>query len=87
VPSACQPETVFEKSKMRVIRRFARIQAGFRAKDNDADDWASVPIAAYADLMLTERHLRGFIRQADRQVASRVTADPGEAVDILRKWT
>ncbi len=69
------------------LARYRRIKAGFPAKDNDVDDWGSLPVAPYADLMLTERHLREFIIQADPSFKKKVTADPSEALQILSQWT
>lgn len=65
--------------------REKRIRAGQAAKDNDADDWVSVPIAAYADVLLTERNLRSYLHQADKSLETRVTHDPGLAVEMIEK--
>lgn len=63
--------------------REKRIRSGQPAKENDADDWISVPIAAYADVMLTERNLRSYLHQADKSLSQRVTHDPAQAVELI----
>jgi hypothetical protein len=63
-----------------------RVKAGARARDNDVDDWMIVHIVPYADVVLTERNLTHFIRQADPALRERVTHDPEKAMEILRPW-
>jgi hypothetical protein len=72
--------------KLWFLARYKRVRAGHPAKDNDADDWGSLPVVPYSDLMLTEKPLREFIIQADRALAGKVTADPSEAVQLLARW-
>jgi hypothetical protein len=54
--------------------------------DNDVDDWMIVHIVPFADVVLTERKLAHFIRQADPSLGERVTHDPENAIEILRPW-
>jgi hypothetical protein len=63
-----------------------RVKAGHAVQDNDVDDWMIVHIVPYADVVLTERKLAHFIRQADPALGARVTHDPEKAVEILRPW-
>lgn len=63
-----------------------RIRAGNNAHENDSDDWSSVSIVPYADLVLTERSLRAFILQAEPSLDSKVTHDPNHAVTVLAAW-
>ena len=64
----------------------ARVKAGQAVRDNDVDDWMIVHIVPFADVVLTERNLTHFIRQADPTLRGRVTHDPEEAIEILRPW-
>ncbi len=59
---------------------------GQRIKDNDVDDWLYVPVISYADVVLTERNLAGYVKQADPVIAARVTDNPNDAVRLLQKW-
>ena len=59
---------------------------GSQPKDNDVDDWMFLPVAPYADLLLTERNLRNYIHAAVPDLKDRVTSSPVEAVEILHKW-
>ena len=63
-----------------------RIRAGNRVKDNDSDDWLSVAVVPYADVVLTERNLRAFLIQANPSLDSKVTHDPKQAMAVLTKW-
>lgn len=62
-------------------RRLRDRQCG--VKDSDVGDWSYVPILTYADVALIERNLRHFVRQANEQLATRVTADPSEAAAMI----
>ena len=63
-----------------------RIRAGNTVKDNDSDDWSSVAVVPYADVVLTERNLRAFLIQANPNLDSKVTHDPRQAMAVLVKW-
>ena len=63
-----------------------RIRSGNDAHENDSDDWSSVSIVPYADLVLTERNLRAFIRQAEPSFDSKVIHNPNDAVTVLAAW-
>lgn len=63
-----------------------RIRAGQSVDDNDTDDWMFVPVVPYADLVLTERNLAHYIRQADAGLGAKVTHDPQKAIEILKPW-
>jgi hypothetical protein len=67
--------------------RFKRLRAGFAVRENDSDDWASLPMAIYADVMLTERQLCEFILQGDPSLDVKVTASVKTANEILRQMT
>jgi hypothetical protein len=62
-----------------------RLKAGYPPKDNDVDDWFTLPIAAYADVMLTERHLRELILQGNHEFEASVTASADEAYAMLSR--
>jgi hypothetical protein len=64
----------------------ARVRAQGAVYDNDVDDWMIVHIVPYADVVLTERKLAHFIRQADSSLGERVTHDPKKALNMLRPW-
>jgi len=61
-----------------------RVRAGHAVQDNDVDDWMIVHIVPHADVVLTERKLAHFIRQADPTLGERVTHDPKRAIELLR---
>ncbi|MFN0017003.1 MAG: hypothetical protein ACKVP0_02020 [Pirellulaceae bacterium] len=61
-----------------------RVKAGHVVQDNDVDDWMIVHIVPYADVVLTERKLAHFVRQADPTLGERVTHDPGRAIELVR---
>jgi hypothetical protein len=69
------------------MHEFRLRNVGQKLKDNDVDDWLYVPAIRYADVVLTERNLAGYVGQADPVIAARVTDNPNEAVSILREWT
>lgn len=64
----------------------ARVKAVQAVRDNDVDDWMIVHIVPFADVVLTERNLAHFIRQADPSLANKVTHDPEKAIEMLRPW-
>jgi predicted nucleic acid-binding protein len=64
----------------------ARVKAKHVVHDNDVDDWMIVHIVPFAEVVLTERKLAHFIRQADPSLGERVTHDPEKAIEILRPW-
>ena len=64
----------------------ARVRANQAVRDNDVDDWMIVHIVPFADVVLTERNLAHFIRQADPSLGRSVTHDPEAAIEILRPW-
>lgn len=63
-----------------------RIRAANKPDENDSDDWSSVAVVPYADLVLTERRLRSFIVAADPSLDSKVTHDPNQAESFLSDW-
>lgn len=64
----------------------ARVKAKPPVHENDVDDWMIVHIVPFADVVLTERKLAHFIRQADSSLGNNVTHDPERAMDMLRPW-
>jgi hypothetical protein len=67
--------------------REKRVQASSQMiKDNDVDDWMYLPVVPYADVILSERNLAHYMRQADPSVDEKVTSDPNRAVLMLEKW-
>lgn len=62
-----------------------RIRASFAPKDNDVDDWMSLPVVPYADFVLTERQLRHFIRQVNPDLASKVFDNAAVAVQAIKQ--
>jgi len=72
--------------KLFLSARMEKIRAANLPHDNDVDDWLYLPVVPYADLVLTERNLRSFIKQADPKLAAKATHDPNQALEILRKW-
>lgn len=70
--------------------REKRMKSGNPPQDNDVDDYTFLPVVPYADIVLTERNLRAFILQADRNLESKVFAKTTEAVEALKnlkcKW-
>lgn len=63
--------------------REKRMKQGKPAEDNDVDDYMSIPVVPYADLVLMEKELRAFILQADSNLESKVFAKAAEAVKAL----
>jgi hypothetical protein len=61
-----------------------RVRAGHIVQDNDVDDWMIVHIVPYADVVLTERRLAHFVRQADPTLRERVTHDPERAIELVQ---
>ncbi len=66
--------------------RWKEIEQGHQPRDGDVDDWSSVPVVPYADIVLTERHLRAMIHEADPSTQAKVTSDPNEAAGMMCKW-
>ena len=64
-----------------------RIRAQHGAGENEVDDWMCLPVISYADLVLLDKGFSEMILQADRGLASKVTADPAHAARILSSWT
>jgi len=74
-------------TKLYLEARKKRAQADRQAiMDNDVDDWMYVPVVPYADVVMTERNLASYLRQADPCVDEKVTHDPKRAVSLLQKW-
>lgn len=78
--SRCPAASLFLKSHEK------RLKAGIEANDNDGDDWAFLHVFPYSDLVLTERQLSHFVRQADAEYEKKVTHDPNRAIEILEPW-
>ena len=54
--------------------------------DSDVDDWLYLPVISYCDVILMERSLRGYVCQADKDIADKTTHDPRDAARMLEKW-
>jgi len=69
--------------------REKRMKSDLPPNDNDVDDYMYIPIIPYADIVLAERQLRGFVLQADRSLESKVFSKVGDALNALenRKFT
>lgn len=76
----CRAVNLFLKAHME------RVKAGHKFDGNDVDDWMIVHIVPFADMVLTERKLAHFIRQADSSLGERVTHDPEKAIEMLGPW-
>jgi hypothetical protein len=76
----CPAVDLFLKAHMK------RVRAAGAVKDNDVGDWMFVPVVPYADLVLTERNLAGFLHQADHTLKAKVTHNPNRAREVLRPW-
>jgi len=63
--------------------REKRMKSGNRPQDNDVDDYMSLPVVPYGDIVLTERNLRTFILQADKNLGSKVFHNVTDALDAL----
>ena len=59
------------------------MRSGNPPEDNDVDDYMSIPVVPYADVVLTERNLRAFILQADENLKSKVFYKATDAVAQL----
>lgn len=77
----CPAVNLFLSAKLARLRN-----AGQKVDDNDVDDWMIVHIVPYADVVLTEKNLAHYIRQADPSLAGKVTHDPEAAIEMLRPW-
>lgn len=64
--------------------REKRMKSANPPKDTDVGDYMFLPVVPYADIVLTERQLRGFILQADSNLESKVFAKATEAVKTLK---
>jgi len=60
--------------------REKRMRSGLPPNDNDVDDYMYIPVIPYADIILLERQLRGFVLQADRSLESKVFSNMGDAL-------
>lgn len=69
-----------------ILAREQVLRAGKPPSDNDVDDWLFLQVVPYVDLVLTDRHFRAILIQADRNLASRVLADPPKAQKLLEAW-
>ena len=63
--------------------REKRMRSGIPPNDNDVDDYMYIPVIPYADIVLIERQLRGFVLQADRSLESKVFSNVGDALSAL----
>jgi hypothetical protein len=63
--------------------REKRMRSGHPPNDNDVDDYVYIPIIPYADIVLIEKQLRGFVLQADRSLESKVFSNVGDALRAL----
>ncbi len=63
--------------------REKRMKSGLPPNENDVDDYMYIPIIPYADIVLAERQLRGFVLQADRNLESKVFSNVGDALSAL----
>lgn len=60
-----------------------RMKLGHVPPDNEVDDWFNLPVVAYTDLVLVDRGFRDLIVRADRNLESKVFADPADAAQAL----
>ena len=63
--------------------REKRMRSGNPPEDNDVDDYMFLPVVPYADIVLTERNLRAFILQADKNLKLKVFSKASEALKVL----
>lgn len=60
-----------------------RMKARRIPRDNEVDDWFTLPAISYADLILVDRGFRDSILRADRSLESKVFADAADAAQVL----
>ena len=63
--------------------REKRMKSGIPPNDNDVDDYMYIPAIPYADIVLTERQLRGFVLQTDKSLESKVFSRVSDALIAL----
>jgi hypothetical protein len=63
--------------------REKRMRSNLPPNDNDVDDYMYIPVIPYADIVLIERQLRGFVLQADRSLESKVFSKVSDALNAL----
>lgn len=63
--------------------REKRMRSGIPPNDNDVDDYMYIPVIPYADIVLIEKQLRGFVLQADRSLESKVFSNVGDTLRAL----
>ncbi len=64
--------------------REKRMKSGKPPEDNDVDDYVFLPVIPYADLILMEKELRGYILWADSGLESKVFSDTGDFLNALK---
>ncbi len=63
--------------------REKRMESGKPPEENDVDDYIFLPVIPYADLILMEENLRGYILWADSNLKSKVFSDTGDFLSAL----
>lgn len=63
--------------------REKRMRSGLPPNDNDVDDYMYIPVIPYADIVLIEKQLRGFVLQADKSLGSKVFSKVSDALNAL----
>jgi hypothetical protein len=63
--------------------REKRMKSGNRPHKDDVNDYTYLAVVPYADIVLIEKQLRGFILQADRNLGSKVLKNVADALVAL----
>lgn len=63
--------------------REKRMLSGNPPNDNDVDDYMYIPIVPYADIVLIEKELKGYIIQVDKNLKSKVFSKASDALAAL----
>jgi len=63
--------------------REKRMKSDLAPNDNDVDDYMYIPVISYADVVLIEKQLRGFMLQADRSLESKVFSKVSDALNAF----
>mgnify|MGYP001614122725 CR=1 FL=1 len=64
--------------------REKRMKSAHPPQDSDVDDYGYIPVIPYADIVLVERQLCGFILQADKSFESKVFSRVSDALNALQ---
>jgi len=60
------------------------MKSGKPPEENDVDDYIFLSIIPYADLVLMEKNLCGYILWADSDLKSKVFSHTGDFLDVLK---